>query len=73
MRNSVQINRKPRGAIDLGRLLVKNSVNLQSYGAMISLSDSYIHGFYGASSMERLPTEIAIQQKVTHFMQLKMK
>lgn len=32
-----------------------------------------IHGFYGASSMERLPTEIAIQKQVADFMRLKMK
>lgn len=30
-----------------------------------------IHGFYGASSMERLPTELAIKQQVSEFMQLK--
>ena len=31
-----------------------------------------IHGFYGASSMERLPTEIAIGQQVSHFTRLRM-
>jgi len=31
-----------------------------------------IHGFYGASSMERLPTEVAIQQQVAEFMTLKL-
>jgi predicted TIM-barrel enzyme len=31
-----------------------------------------IHGFYGASSMERLPTEVAIQQQVAEFMNLKL-
>ncbi|MCU0719137.1 MAG: phosphoenolpyruvate hydrolase family protein [Pirellula sp.] len=31
-----------------------------------------IHGFYGASSMERLPTETAITQQVSDFMNLKL-
>lgn len=31
-----------------------------------------IHGFYGASSMERLPTEVAIQNQVADFMKLKL-
>ena len=31
-----------------------------------------IHGFYGASSMERLPTESAIKQQVAEFMRLSM-
>lgn len=31
-----------------------------------------IHGFYGASSMERLPTERAITQQVAEFMNLKI-
>ena len=31
-----------------------------------------IHGFYGASSMERLPTESAIKQQVNDFMRLSM-
>ena len=31
-----------------------------------------IHGFYGASSMERLPTEYAIKQQVADFMKLSM-
>ena len=31
-----------------------------------------IHGFYGASSMERLPTETAIKQQVSDFMNLKL-
>ncbi len=30
-----------------------------------------IHGFYGASSMERLPTEIAIKKQVEQFTQIK--
>ncbi|MBL8891748.1 MAG: phosphoenolpyruvate hydrolase family protein [Planctomycetaceae bacterium] len=32
-----------------------------------------IHGFYGASSMERLPTEVAIKSQVADFMKLKLK
>jgi len=32
-----------------------------------------IHGFYGASSMERLPTETAITQQVGDFMNLRLK
>ena len=31
-----------------------------------------IHGFYGASSMERLPTETAIKSQVADFMKLKL-
>ncbi len=31
-----------------------------------------LDGFYGASSMERLPTELAITQQVRHFMGLKL-
>jgi len=31
-----------------------------------------IHGFYGASSMERLPTETAIKSQVADFMQLQL-
>lgn len=31
-----------------------------------------IHGFYGASSMERLPTELAIKSQVADFMKLKI-
>jgi predicted TIM-barrel enzyme len=30
-----------------------------------------LHGFYGASSMERLPTEIALTQTTREFMQIK--
>ncbi len=30
-----------------------------------------IHGFYGASSMERLPTEIALKKQVEQFTQIK--
>jgi predicted TIM-barrel enzyme len=32
-----------------------------------------IDGFYGASSMERLPTEVAIQSQVADFMRLKLR
>ncbi len=31
-----------------------------------------IHGFYGASSMERLPTEVAIKSQVADFMKLRL-
>jgi predicted TIM-barrel enzyme len=31
-----------------------------------------VDGFYGASSMERLPTELAIAQQVRDFMGLKL-
>lgn len=31
-----------------------------------------VHGFYGASSMERLPTEVAIKSQVADFMKLKL-
>ena len=31
-----------------------------------------VDGFYGASSMERLPTELAIAQQVRNFMGLKL-
>jgi predicted TIM-barrel enzyme len=30
-----------------------------------------VDGFYGASSMERLPTEVAITQQVRDFMKLR--
>jgi predicted TIM-barrel enzyme len=29
------------------------------------------HGFYGASSMERLPTEVALTETTRRFMQIK--
>jgi predicted TIM-barrel enzyme len=32
-----------------------------------------VEGFYGASSMERLPTEIAITEQVRQFQKLKLK
>ncbi|MGD0917343.1 MAG: phosphoenolpyruvate hydrolase family protein [Thermodesulfobacteriota bacterium] len=32
-----------------------------------------IHGFYGASSMERLPTEVAIKEQTAKFKRIKMK
>ncbi|MBL8848724.1 MAG: phosphoenolpyruvate hydrolase family protein [Planctomycetaceae bacterium] len=38
--------------------------------AQYVLSRCDIHGFYGASSMERLPTEIAIKQQVAEFTRL---
>ena len=30
----------------------------------------FCHGFYGASSMERLPTEVAIRDQITAFRQI---
>jgi len=38
--------------------------------AQYVLSRCDIHGFFGASSMERLPTEVAIKQQVTEFTKL---
>ncbi|MDM4018805.1 phosphoenolpyruvate hydrolase family protein [Roseiconus lacunae] len=32
-----------------------------------------IHGFYGASSMERLPTEVAVREQVESFVELKLR
>lgn len=40
--------------------------------AQYVLNHCDIHGFYGASSMERLPTETAIQGQVADFMQLQL-
>jgi predicted TIM-barrel enzyme len=40
--------------------------------AQFMLDRCDIHGFYGASSMERLPTETAVQSQVDDFMQLKL-
>jgi predicted TIM-barrel enzyme len=31
----------------------------------------YCHGFYGASSMERLPTEVAIKSQILEFKKIK--
>jgi predicted TIM-barrel enzyme len=30
------------------------------------------HGFYGASSMERLPTEVAIRQQIERFREIRV-
>ncbi len=59
---------------------VRSDVLILCHGGPISmpadaqyiLNRCPIHGFYGASSMERLPTELAIKGQVTEFMQLKM-
>jgi predicted TIM-barrel enzyme len=32
-----------------------------------------VHGFYGASSMERLPTELALTKQVQEFTQIRRK
>ena len=34
---------------------------------------SGIHGFYGASSMERLPVEVAITQQIKEFKAIRFK
>jgi predicted TIM-barrel enzyme len=31
-----------------------------------------VHGFYGASSMERLPTEIAITKQIKEFVDIRI-
>jgi predicted TIM-barrel enzyme len=57
---------------------VRNDVIILCHGGPISMPDDAqyvlsrtdIHGFYGASSMERLPTEIAIKKQVAEFTQL---
>ena len=64
---------------DAGRS-IRSDVIVLCHGGPISLpSDAQyvldrcnIHGFYGASSMERLPTETAIKQQVIDFMNLKL-
>jgi predicted TIM-barrel enzyme len=60
---------------------VRNDVIVLCHGGPIAMpADAQyvldrcdIHGFYGASSMERLPTETAIAQQVADFMQLSLK
>lgn len=64
---------------DAGRS-IRSDVIVLCHGGPISMpSDAQyvldrcnIHGFYGASSMERLPTETAIKQQVIDFMNLKL-
>jgi len=60
---------------------VRNDLLVLCHGGPIASPDDaqyvlerspYIDGFYGASSMERLPTEIAIAQQVRSFMGLKL-
>ena len=55
---------------------VKRQVVCLCHGGPISMPDDAeyvlkntegVHGFYGASSMERLPTEIAITQQMKEF------
>jgi predicted TIM-barrel enzyme len=55
---------------------VRDDIIVLCHGGPISMPDDatyvlqrsrYCHGFYGASSMERLPTEIAIRQQVEAF------
>ena len=60
---------------------VRNDVIVLCHGGPIAMpADAQyvldrcdIHGFYGASSMERLPTETAIAQQVAEFMQLSLR
>ncbi len=59
---------------------VRSDVIVLCHGGPIAMPDDAqyildrcdIHGFYGASSMERLPTEIAIQKQVQDFTKLKI-
>jgi predicted TIM-barrel enzyme len=59
---------------------IRSDVIILCHGGPISMPDDaqyildrcQIHGFYGASSMERLPTETAIKQQVRDFMSLKL-
>jgi predicted TIM-barrel enzyme len=59
---------------------IRSDVIILCHGGPISMPDDaqyildrcQIHGFYGASSMERLPTETAIKQQVRDFMTLKL-
>lgn len=59
---------------------VRSDVIVLCHGGPIAMPDNAqyildrcdIHGFYGASSMERLPTEIAIQKQVQDFTKLKI-
>lgn len=64
---------------DAGRS-IRSDVIVLCHGGPISMPDDAqyvldrcdIHGFYGASSMERLPTETAIKNQVIDFMNLKL-
>ena len=68
------------GAIASAARTVRQDVLILCHGGPISMpSDAQyvldrcdIHGFYGASSMERLPTETAIKSQVANFVQLKL-
>lgn len=59
---------------------IRSDVIVLCHGGPISMPDDAqfildrcnIHGFYGASSMERLPTETAIKQQVNDFMKLRI-
>lgn len=61
---------------------VREDVIVLCHGGPIAMPDDAqfildrvdgIHGFYGASSMERLPTEVAITEQIRKFTQLTMK
>lgn len=46
--------------------------SIGTLGTGVTLQEG-VHGFYGASSMERLPTEVAIADKVRRFTSLSMR
>lgn len=64
---------------DAGRS-VRSDVIVLCHGGPIAMPEDAqyilnrcdIHGFYGASSMERLPTEVAIKSQVADFMKLQL-
>ncbi len=67
------------GIADAAHSVRRNTIVLCHGGPIAMPSDAafvmrevpQIHGFYGASSMERLPAEIAITQQVQDFVQLR--
>lgn len=68
------------GAIASSARTVRQDVLILCHGGPIAMPRDAqyvmdrcdIHGFYGASSMERLPTETAIKAQVADFVQLKL-
>lgn len=69
-------------AIAEAALRVRNDVFVLCHGGPIAMPEDAqhmlnhvdsIHGFYGASSMERLPTEIALKAQVQDFTRIRMK
>jgi len=64
---------------EAARSVRKDLIVLRHGGPIAMLSDAQyilnrcdIHGFYGASSMERLPAEFAIKHEVSDFMKFTM-